>query len=172
MSLDIPAIYDRYGPMVVRRCRHLLRDDALAQDAAQDVFVQLVTRQSSIEDRGLSSLLFQMATGVSLNRLRTQRRHPEDRKEGLLERIAGAQDAEAQTGRRGLLQRLFASEAPSTRVIATLHWVDGMTLDEVAGEVGMSVSGVRKRLRELQRHARGLPELAAEGAEGERPDVH
>lgn len=156
LSLDIPAIYDRYGPMVLRRCRHLLKDDGLAQDAAQDVFVQLVTRKGSIEDRGLSSLLFQMATGVSLNRLRARRRHPEDRSEGILERIADATDPETLAENRGMLRRLFERESPSTRVIATLHWVDGMTHAEVAREVGMSVSGVRKRLRQLQSHATDL----------------
>ena len=31
-----------------------------------------------------------------------------------------------------------------------LHFADGMTLQEVADEVGMSMSGVRKRLRGLR----------------------
>jgi DNA-directed RNA polymerase specialized sigma24 family protein len=31
-----------------------------------------------------------------------------------------------------------------------LHHVDGLTLEEVAAEVGMSVSGVRKRLRTIK----------------------
>ena len=51
---------------------------------------------------------------------------------------------------RSLLGRLFARHRESTRVIATLHFVDGLTLEEVAEEVGMSVSGVRKRLRALR----------------------
>ena len=34
--------------------------------------------------------------------------------------------------------------------MAVLHYRDGMTLEEVAGEVGLSVSGVRKRLRGLR----------------------
>ena len=50
-----------------------------------------------------------------------------------------------------MLERLFGGHQESTRVIAVLHYVDGMTLEEVAGEVGMSVSGVRKRLRNLRR---------------------
>jgi RNA polymerase sigma-70 factor (ECF subfamily) len=41
--------------------------------------------------------------------------------------------------------------------MAVLHFVDGLTLEEVAAETGLSVSGVRKRLRGL-RHA--LVELA------------
>jgi RNA polymerase sigma-70 factor (ECF subfamily) len=35
-------------------------------------------------------------------------------------------------------------------LIATLLYVDRLTLEEVATEVGMSVSGVRKRLRTLK----------------------
>jgi RNA polymerase sigma-70 factor (ECF subfamily) len=51
---------------------------------------------------------------------------------------------------RDLLDRLFRKEKQSTREIATLHFVDGMTLQEVAEEVGLSISGVRKRIRELR----------------------
>ena len=34
--------------------------------------------------------------------------------------------------------------------MAVLHYVDRLTLEETATAVGMSVSGVRKRLRRLQ----------------------
>ncbi len=37
-----------------------------------------------------------------------------------------------------------------------MHYVDGMTLEEVAGEVGLSVSGVRKRLRTLKARVEGM----------------
>jgi RNA polymerase sigma-70 factor (ECF subfamily) len=36
--------------------------------------------------------------------------------------------------------------------MAVLHYVDGLTLEQAASETGLSVSGVRKRLRRL-RHA-------------------
>jgi RNA polymerase sigma-70 factor (ECF subfamily) len=49
-----------------------------------------------------------------------------------------------------VLDRIFGSEPASTRLIAVLLYVDRLTLDEVATEVGMSVSGVRKRLRTLK----------------------
>ncbi len=37
-----------------------------------------------------------------------------------------------------------------------MHYVDGMTLEEVARESGLSVSGVRKRLRTLKERVRGM----------------
>ena len=59
-------------------------------------------------------------------------------------------DIEARVGARWSLSRIFGEQKESTRTIALLHLLDGMTLSEVADEVGMSVSGVRKRLRGLK----------------------
>ena len=61
---------------------------------------------------------------------------------------------------RHTIERIFRREKPSTRVMAVLHYVDGMTLEEVAREVGLSVSGVRKRLRTLKARVKSLEEGA------------
>ncbi|HVZ70870.1 MAG TPA: sigma-70 family RNA polymerase sigma factor [Polyangia bacterium] len=153
MALDVEGIYLRYGPMVLRRCRKLLRHDAQAQDAMQDVFVNLLRHDERLDPSALAGLLLTMATNVCLNKMRSSKRHPEDRDDELLQRIASAEgDAESRTIASGVLARLFGGDplAASTRTIATLHLVDGLTLEEVARESGMSVSGVRKRLRTLR----------------------
>ena len=49
-----------------------------------------------------------------------------------------------------LLDWLFGRQPESSRTIAVLHYVDGLTLEEVARQTGLSVSGVRKRLRRLR----------------------
>lgn len=149
MAIDVEAYYRRYGPQVLRRCRFLLRDEERAVDAMHDVFVQLLRYQGALKDSAPSSLLHHIATRVCLNRLRGARRRPEDREDELVLRIAGADDTEARTAARGLLDRLFGRVPASSRDIAVLHLVDGMTLEETAREVGLSVSGVRKRLRAL-----------------------
>lgn len=160
MPIDPDSVYRRYAPMVLRRCRHLLRDEEAAVDAMQDVFVQIVAHQARLEDRGLSSLLYRVATNTCLNRLRSRRRRPETRDEALLQRIADAAPAhDERVLARSFLATLFGREREGTGTIAVLHHVDGMTLEEVAAAVGMSVSGVRKRLRALQA---ALPGLADE----------
>ena len=130
-----------------------------------DVFVQILKYQETLAGAGLSSLLFRIATNVCLNKLRGERRRAEVRpgsaEDQLLERIASGDDLEGLTGARRLLGRLFGQEPASSRVIAVLHLYDGMTLEEVAREVGMSVSGVRKRLRRLRAE---VETLSAEGS--------
>lgn len=160
MPVDVDAAYRRYGPMVRRRCQQLLKDPELARDAMHDTFVKLVRHRSTLDDRALGGLLYRMATQVSLNRIRSRKRHPEDADDDLLLRIACADDPGEQASARNLLQRLFGTEPESTRTIAVLHLVDGMTLEEVAQEVGLSVSGVRYRLRGLRAHLHELEDVA------------
>jgi RNA polymerase sigma factor (sigma-70 family) len=148
---ELEGWYRRYGPMVLRRCRRLLRDEEAALDALQEVFLNLARRPKRDRAQSPASLLHTIATRVCLNRLRGLRRHPVGELDEQLLAIAQAgEDLERRWTVRSLVDRVFGREPPSTRTIAVLHWVDGMTLEEVAAEVGMSVSGVRKRLRTLR----------------------
>jgi RNA polymerase sigma-70 factor (ECF subfamily) len=150
VAIDVEDLYRRYGPMVLRRCRQMLQHDQQALDAMQDVFVQVLVRRENLEDRGLSSLLYRVATNVCLNKIRSRKRRPEDPESDLLARLADASGGDGRAEARGVLDRLFGREPDSTVTIAVLHLHDGFTLEEVAREVGMSVSGVRKRLRKLR----------------------
>jgi RNA polymerase sigma-70 factor (ECF subfamily) len=159
LALDVESHYLRYGPMVLRRCRTLLRDPAKAEDAMQDVFVSLIRNEDRLRDEAPGALLLRVATNVCLNRLRGDKRHPEDAHDDddLALRIAQADDgsggAESRTLARSVLGKLFGADDPlaaSTRSLAFMHLVDGMTLEEVARESRLSVSGVRKRLRGLK----------------------
>jgi RNA polymerase sigma-70 factor, ECF subfamily len=144
------------GPMVFRRCRRLLGEDAAAMDAMQDVFVQLLVHQDRLSAAAPASLLLQIATNVCLNRLRTRARHPEAPEDELLARIAAAGEIDGRAVARSVLARLFERNEASSQTIAVMHLLDGFTLEEVAREVGMSVSGVRKRLRKLKAQVREL----------------
>jgi RNA polymerase sigma-70 factor (ECF subfamily) len=159
VPVDSYMYYCTYGPMVLRRCRKLLGDDQAARDAMHDVFVQVLSRADQLSDRAPSSLLFRIATNVCLNRIRSRRRRPEDGDPELLVQIAERTDPEARSAARAALDALFRHEPDDTAVIAVLHLHDRMTLEEVAAEVGMSVSGVRKRLHKLRMklHALEVP---------------
>ena len=148
--MDVDMLYRRYGPMVMRRCRQLLGDEDEALDATQDVFVRLLTRRDRLRDYAPCSLLYRMATNLCLNRIRDARRRKTTTNSTLLEQIACWEDVEGQIEARTVLAKLFGRQRESTRTMAVLYYVDGMTLQEVAKEVGMSASGVRKRLLGLR----------------------
>jgi RNA polymerase sigma-70 factor (ECF subfamily) len=153
---ELAALSQRYGPMVLRRCRRLLRDEEEALDACQDVFVRVLERRGRLDARYPSSLLFRIATNVCLNRIRDRSRRPEDQDDARLHAIACAGPPGGESEARMILDRLFNRYPDSSRTIAVLHYVDGLTLEQVASEIGLSVSGVRKRLRRLRETVREL----------------
>ena len=150
MPLDVEFLYRKYGPMVLRRCRYLLKDEDEAMDAMQETFVRVLRKQDTLEDRGLSSLLYTIATRICLNVIRDRGRAPANWEEEQLQRIASAENLEERSVAGMFLDQLFGKQKSSTRTIAVLHYLDGMTLQETADAVGLSVSGVRKRLRNLR----------------------
>lgn len=154
MAVDIDATYRQFGPMVYRRCKQLLGEREEALDAMQEVFVELMKFDGEIGFP--SSFLYLVATRRCLNRIRARTRRPEDLASQLLHEIASVRGGAGQSQARFLLGRLFGQNLESTRVIATLHYVDGLTLQEVADEVGLSVSGVRRRLRMLRKELKAL----------------
>ena len=155
MRIDLDGLYKKYGPMVYRRCRYLLGSDEEAQDAMQEVFMALAKRRD-MEIEYPSSLLFRIATNVSVSMLRKRKNAPAPLCELLMETVSSGDDHARDLEVRDLLDRAFSSEKESTRTIAVLHFVDRMTYEEVAGEVGLSVSGVRRRLSKLKEKLQGL----------------
>ena len=149
MQINVEELYRKYGPMVYRRCYFILKNKEKAADAMQDVFVKLLENQNRLKGDYPSSLLYTMATNICLNLIRSAKSRPETADEELLQAIAGKDDVEKTTITAVLLERIFRDEQESTRAIAVMHFIDRMTYEEIAGEVGLSVSGIRKRLRTL-----------------------
>ena len=53
-------------------------------------------------------------------------------------------------GEQAEIFRIFSNEKESTRAIAVMHYVDKMKLETIASEIGLSLSGVKKRLKKLK----------------------
>jgi RNA polymerase sigma-70 factor (ECF subfamily) len=150
LDIDVEAIYRKYGPMVLRRCKFLLKNEQKALDAMQDTFVKLLRYKNKLHSKALSSLLYRIATNVCLNIIRAETRRPRTVEDNILYQIASDEDEEQRFLHKDLIDKIFQSEKASTRVMAVLHYVDGLTLEQVSKEVELSVSGVRKRLRQLK----------------------
>ncbi len=149
-SIDVEALYRRYGPMVLRRCRQLLRSEDLSADALQETFVKVLRNRERLSARYPSSLLYRIATNVCLNMLRTQHRRPTVGADEMLEGMAGPERLEDRIMDSWAVEQVFAGSREGTRMAAEMHYLEGCTLAETAERVELSISGVRKRLRSLR----------------------
>src|SRR5262245_7271809 len=138
------AVFDRHGPLVLSVCRRVLRDEHLAEDVFQAVFLVLARKASSIRR---SELLANWLFGVSL-RLAKNARQTEARRR----RVESQPPVRVSSGRSisdelltvldEELQRLPADcRAP---LLSCYH--RGRTQDEAARELGWSVRTLRRRL--------------------------
>lgn len=148
MSFDLNTSYQNHAPMVLRQCRRLLTNEADALDAMQETFARVLERKDTLDGSAPGALLWRVATNVCLNMIRAQKNTVTE--QDLLYHIACLDHTDDQVMARSTLQRIFGRQKESTRVMAVMFWLEGYTYEEIAVELDMSVSGVRKRLRQLK----------------------
>lgn len=150
MNDDLDILYRRFAFTVNQRCRSILGNAEDAREVTQEVFLKVLER-GDIDIHTPSSFLYVMATRLCLNRLRDAKTRRTTPNSELLDQIVSlAPGTEATSGARHVLQRLFAGRTEDAQVMAVLHYVDGLTLQETARELSTSVSTVQRRLRQLR----------------------
>jgi RNA polymerase sigma-70 factor (ECF subfamily) len=158
MDINIEDYYRKYAPMVLRRCRYLLKNEDRAMDAMQDTFVKLLQYRERLTGSYPSSLLYRIATNTCLNIIKKESRKQEFSSDTILGAIADLDDFERRISDTDMLERIFSNEKSSTREIAVMHYLDRMTYNEISDETGLSVSGIRKRLDRLKKKGKTFME--------------
>jgi RNA polymerase sigma-70 factor (ECF subfamily) len=150
-SIDIHECYIRYGPMVLRRCRGMLKDEDRAFDSMQEVFEKLLLNGERLNVIAMSSYLYRMATNLCLNKIRADRNH-QALAEEIVRRIPHTEAGREYGGdARNLLEYILRGGEKLNHRVAVMYFVDGMTLTEIAAEIGKSVPAVYKRLLKVLR---------------------
>lgn len=151
---DFDSLYRRFGPMVMRRCQYIMKDEEKAFDCMQDVFVRIIEHKEKLNGV-CASLFYTTATRVCLNKIRSDKVRFSPQIDDILQEIADNSPCHEEiTNTSLLLEYIFNETKSTTRDMAILHYVDGLTLEETAKMMNMSVSGVRKRLSVLRNHAK------------------
>jgi len=160
---EVGRLYQEYGYVLFRRCLAYLGDSSRAQDALQEVFVRALHGASGFRgEANPRTWLCRIADHLCIDLLRRDRRSPvqvmsgmdsqgraqmKDAEDGLL-----SDDGEALRTVRGLMHALDAS----SQRLAVLHFLDELTQEEIAAELGLSRRTIGKRLKALRTRAREL----------------
>jgi RNA polymerase sigma-70 factor, ECF subfamily len=144
---SLAKLYTQYGALVHRRCRTLMGNEADANDALQETFMR-VQRYPPIDVAALLPWLYGVASRVCFDQLAQRRRSQPmaARVLGRLKELMGAvtrSTAEDTLCLGGELARLDQT----TKEMALLHWLDGLTHEEVADRTGYSRKTVGVKLK-------------------------
>jgi RNA polymerase sigma-70 factor (ECF subfamily) len=156
---EIERLYRVHGHVVLRRATLLLGNEADAQEALQEVFAALLRSPGEVRAQGaVVAWLYRATTHHCLNVLRSRRTGAR-----LVERhLAPSAAAAAGPAPEGLhradalaeVRRLLALLPAEEGAAVVHHHLDGMTYDEVAGQLGCS----RRKVGYLLERAQGLME--------------
>ena len=134
----LAALYRRYGPAVYSRCRRVLRDESLAEDATQEVFVRVLRHIDEAPD-----------DEAALRARGSQAEPVAD-----LPERAG-EHPETALGERDSCLKALGSVSEKLRAPAVLYYVDGMEQAQIADVLGVSRRTVINRLQEFAVKAKG-----------------
>lgn len=138
----------------------MLKDEQAAYDAMQEVFLKVLTNQDRLTGMYPSALLYRIATNVCLNRIRDERKHDINKYLDILLNMSFFEKQGGNGPAKKLLEYVLEREKESTRKIAIMYFVEGMTIKEIAETTKLSVSGVHKQLKKLRRRIREKGEVS------------
>jgi len=146
---EIADIYVQYGHLMLRRCRAITRSDALADDALQESFVNLI-RYGTAFRKATAKLrwLYRLCDRCCFAQLKKRKRIvPMEAPERIR-----AQTTEMNTRLedRDLVLRMLAQLEPKEQEIAVLFYLDGMSQGEIGKLLEWSRQTINKKLGKIQ----------------------
>lgn len=159
-ATEIADVYGRYGYIVLRVCREIMRNEQDAQDAMQDTFLKFWKYAEQLRDKTkILSSLKRTAVSCSIDALRSRKR--QGKYDGSWHELREALSDENTENRfsrrlqRELISLLFESvraDKDSLQMVY-LYYFDEMTLEEVATTTGFSRRAVGMKMERFRQQA-------------------
>jgi RNA polymerase sigma factor (sigma-70 family) len=151
------ALVQRHGPMVLRICRQLLVDSHESQDAFQATFLILVRKAGSLRDRqsvgpwlfGVACRVAAKSRGSSARRMYHEQRYVEQ---------SGSREPDEDPDRSELymiIHEEIGRLPVRYRIPVVLCYLEGVTQEQAAGQLGWPIGTVRSRLARARERLRG-----------------
>ncbi len=161
----------RHGPMVLRVCRNMLRDEADVADAFQATFLVLVRRREAVQSlESVGGWLYGVACRVAARaRVDAARRQKVEQRAALrvVEAVSPVEDISMTRDFGPAVQEEVRRLPEKYRAVVVLCYWQSLTHDQAAAQLGCPLGTVRSRLARARRllhrrlTRRGLAPLAA-----------
>jgi RNA polymerase sigma-70 factor, ECF subfamily len=146
MTPTVESIWNEFSDKLGQFIRSRVSDPATADDIRQDVFVKVQTKLGELEDPSkLQSWLYLIARNAIIDHYRTKK-HTTEIPESLPAEQNSKNDAEIE-GLKAAFRRIVYTLPDPYRDAIVLTEFDGLSQKELAGRLGISVSGAKSRVQ-------------------------
>jgi RNA polymerase sigma-70 factor, ECF subfamily len=140
---EFPELVSRYQRMVFSIAYHFLYDRSMAEEVAQDVFLQLYCALPSIKsEEHATAWLYKVAGHRCIDYARRRRR--DLTLDEIPEPSSDAHQGDPLMARR--LQKLVASLPPKARIVVVLRYQEELEPEEIARALGWRLNTVKSQL--------------------------
>ncbi|MBN1927499.1 MAG: RNA polymerase sigma factor [Prolixibacteraceae bacterium] len=158
-------LVDKYADMVYSLAFKLIRNEADAEDLAQDVFIEVYKSLSKFRGKSkFSTWVYRITYNRAISFLRKNRPEFSSQDEVFLENKGGSEvqfDLLNETDDpEKVLQNAIKKLADDEQMMLALHYFENQSIDEISKIMGISVSNVkikmfrsRKKLKEIMQQA-------------------
>lgn len=161
MSASLPTVdeMEQHRPALTRYIRYLIHDAAEADDLVQETLVRAHRQRSTLRDTAaLASWLYQIATHISIDRMRQRARTVQQQVDAPVEDLPIADHDRPspltvvqQNEMSECVQRYIANLSDAYRAVLLLHDADGLTAEEIAQLLRLPLTTVKMRLHRARR---------------------
>jgi RNA polymerase sigma-70 factor (ECF subfamily) len=143
---ETQQIWDEFSTALRAFIRRRVKDDHVADDLLQDVFVRIHDKLDSLDDdERMAAWLFRIARNVVTDYYRRRSDDTFDEKEVATDQVTRDENINEQVG-QWLVNRI--AELPEEyREAVTLSELKGVRQTEIAEQVGLSASGAKSRIQ-------------------------
>ena len=154
----------RWQPRLLRAARRLMQDDDQAQTAVQECWISIF---SSLHRLKYSARFAPWAFGILHRRCADLIRKSQRRRQ-LAERLSGGEQSPAAGQEDALaINQAFAKLPSDQRLAAHLHFVEGLTLVEIAEALSMPIGTAKSRLFRARHKLKAALSPSVQFSEGE-----
>ena len=156
MSKSLSDLYERTGALVFNRCRIILRDDAEAEDAMQEVFLRIIKYKNHINENEITlAWLFRTAERCCFDRLKKQKRTKllESAEIAQMVDICSDGNIAAQNDSKRIVLKYLGELPPKLAQLALMYFIDELPQDEIGKQLGWSRRTIGKKLKKLREKA-------------------
>lgn len=162
------AFYDRYAQIIFGLCLRILRDRAEAEDALQDIFVQ-IWKEAERFDPGRASAktwIFTIARSRSLDRYRSRKSVQKRIEPEAVDfaAVPGTGDLQQSSLMQQYVGRALEQLSKDQRTVLELSYYEGLTQEEIAERLGEPLGTIKSRIRSSLIKLRAL--FAGERSDG------
>lgn len=152
MSLSTEQVWEQFSSRLLAYIRKRLADPDEAEDVLQDVFIKIHTRMHTLTDQdSLPAWIYQITRNAIIDRYRTKKFQA-----GLDESIPAesaepSSEEDALARLAGSLGEMIACLPDTYQQALQLGEIEGWKQEQVARQLGLSLSGAKSRLQRGRR---------------------